>query len=364
MADYTTPGGPLRQSLLRQFDRCPLSAKMSVESFDGWSTGPQALGTAFHAVAEEILRTLNRTGNDRIPTQEAVEVMYEVVARTECPHLSGEALRDLLTMVIQFAGHRWSASRIMELEHRLSAEVLCPDGKTRTLTGQPDVLIAQAPSTAVCVDYKTGWQVPPAPRDGDWDKDSGRPYLSERGSFQLDAYGYLIMSEYSAVQKVVLREFFPRVDETREASLHRGELEHVERRLGVLLMRLEQTLLGEIEAEARPGSWCKGTCPRMSECPIWAEERGEGAIETSEQAEEWAGRFIVTEGLRERDRKALKAYHEATGEAIPCGDGWVGWCRGEQGRRKFGFHTTPSVEPEEQDMAAALEESLRARETV
>src|SRR5271155_4874962 len=91
-----------RQSLLHSFDACPLAAKWTHEGTGDWHSPEAALGTAFHSVAEEILRTLQRTGEVRVPTEEAVVIATEVLARPSTPHLSVRQQRDLQIMVLQF----------------------------------------------------------------------------------------------------------------------------------------------------------------------------------------------------------------------------------------------------------------------
>lgn len=326
MTDYMQPGGPLRQSILRTFDACPLSARFEVEGFRDWSTSSQALGTAFHEVAQRMLITLHAQGERQMPTQEAVEIAREVMADPKTPHLSTDQMADLVGMVIGFCDRKWTPENFLALgrEHeRLSADIECPDGITRTLTGLPDLIGANYPDGVTVVDFKSGWGVPPAPRDDDWTKRGGRPYLSDRGVFQLDSYGLLVMRKYPAAQWAKLFELHVRVGEVREAFLYRHELEHVEKHLGILLMRLDTALQEGPESklwEPRPGKWCS-YCPRKSACPIPAEERGEGAIESDAMADQWAGELLRAEGMRKQRREALKAWFEATGYAAKTNDG-------------------------------------------
>jgi hypothetical protein len=343
VTEYVTAGRPLRQSLLRTYDACPLAAKFDAEGYRDYSTGPQALGSVFHTVAEAILLTLKEQGEEQIPTQEAVEILYEVLGRPDTPHLSTRQQDELRIMVLRFCEHRWSAHLIRSLEERLFAEVPCPDGQTRTVTGQPDVLMAVPPDAALCVDFKSGWAAPPQPKHPDvaeeWLRDGGRPYLSERGVFQLDVYGLLILRTYPKVQRVVLREYHVRIGETREAVLTRDEIEHVERKVGVLLQQLEETLEGRRDAKPRPGTHCS-YCPRPSECPVFHEERREGAVEDESAAGVYADRLAVAESVRNHHRAALKAYVNAEpGRRVEIPGGYVGWREDETtGRRAFGIH--------------------------
>jgi len=315
-----------------------LGAKFEAEGPDV-TTDVQALGIALHLLAEEMLRTLNRTGERQIPSQELVEIMYELLGRPECPHLSDRQIADLRIMALQLAAHEWTAERLVAVEGRLFCDVPCPDGKDRTITGSPDALLADPPAAAIVLDYKSGWAAPPAPRDGDWDKDQGRAYLSERGIFQLDTYGLLVMRNYPAIERVLLREFHVRIDETREAHLERDELEHVERRLGVLAQRLDEVLAGEAFAEARPGSHCT-YCPRPHECPIPWQDRHTGKITNDDQARYVAEMLAPLEGVRKQDIAALKAYLDKDGKIeFGNGSGYYGWKTYESGKKSFGLHT-------------------------
>lgn len=324
---FAAPGGPLRQSILRTFDACPLSARFDVEGYRDYNTGPQALGVVFHSVAQRMLAALNKQGERQMPTQEAIEIMYEVLADPSSPHLSTEQMHDLRWIVLRFCERKWTPENFLALGHddeRLSADIRCPDGQVRTLTGLPDVIGANYPDGATVVDFKTGWGVPAAPRNHvEGEPVEGRQYLSERGVFQLDAYGCLVMHKYPAVQRVRLFELHVRKNEVREATLGRDDLEHVERHLGILLMRLDTALHAGPASDLwtpRPGKWCS-YCPRKSACPIPAEERGEGAVESDAMADRYAGEMVRADGLEKDRRKALKAWFAATGYAAQLADG-------------------------------------------
>lgn len=344
----STIGGVLRQSALKTYDQCPMRAvNEALRDFSDYSSGPASLGTAFHMFMEEFLRTLQRQRETSMPTEEAVNIMREVIAQPGCPHLSLEQQRELVIVVLQAAQRKWRADRILMIEERLFATVPCPDGVERRITGKPDVVFADPPSGAVCGDYKVSWAVPPTPRDGDTTRDSGRPYLSERGTFQLDTNGLLIMRNLPAVEKVMLREYYPRLDEVREATLRRSELEHVEQRLGLIVMRFEMALGGVLEAEPRPGKWCSH-CPISRECPVPEGDRDVGVLDSPEVADAEAARWQVVSELDDDMRKALKAYHEETGYAPAVGDGrvarWEPPVKRGEGKRKFGLFPAITME--------------------
>jgi hypothetical protein len=101
-----THPGVYRQSLLNGFTTCARRTKFGLlageEHTLGWVGHTGDLGTALHAVAREILRTLYRQGEPQMPTQEAVEVMYEVVKGLPFA-LPADALDDLRWLTLAFA---------------------------------------------------------------------------------------------------------------------------------------------------------------------------------------------------------------------------------------------------------------------
>lgn len=341
-----------RQSLVRQHDACPLSAVWTEhDQTPEWSTPEQALGSVFHAIAAEMLATMRRTDESRIPTEEALVIAHEVQARPDVPHLTHEQRATLRIMVLQFASHTWHADRIIAIEEPLAADIACPDGVVRKLTGRPDLLIGDPPGGLIIVDYKSGWAKPPEPRDGNWLRENGRPYLSERGVFQLDSYGYLAMREMPAVERVILREFHARRNLLREAYLTRDDLEHVERYLALALQRLDHALAGVLDPEPRPGAHCRW-CPRPHDCPIPVTLRGGGSIDTPERALDVARRYAVVSAQRDADTTALKGYLADQPDPIDIGGGFVGWKEGKRSR-SFGVHAEdPSIAITEEAAAA------------
>ena len=341
-----------RQSLLRTHDACPLAASGNTTNVHRLDGPEAALGTVMHAVAAEILATLRRTGEVRVPTEEALVIAHEIQARPDMPHLAIEQRRTLRIMVLQFSKHQWDAARIVGIEQHLEADVVCPDGVTRRLTGRPDAMFADPPGGLIMLDLKTGWGKPPEPRDGNWLREDGRPFLSDRGTFQLDVYGYLALRNMPAVEQIVLREYFPRRDLLREAYLRREDLEHVERYIGIALQRLDGMLAGGIAAEPRPGAWCARSCPSPGDCPIPATLRRAGAVATPEVALDVARRYTVLDAARGRDNTALKAYLNDGPDAIDIGGAWVGWKEGKRSR-SFGVHAVdPATTITEGDDAA------------
>lgn len=350
-----------RQSLLASFEQCPRRALHGMLIDDDLTVGNVGaaadLGSAFHAVAAEILRTLYRQGESQMPTQEAVEVMYEVLG-VGAWSLPADARDDLRSIVLNFASYyTWSAKRILALERRLTAEIACQDGEIRELTGQPDLIIADPPDGLVIVDYKTSRGSPRSPRTLPPKGEAivGKQYLSERGHFQLDIYGLLALRHYPQPNRVTLRELHLRTGERREATLGRDELEHVEREVGIQMQKLDEAIrAGEGPLwKPRPGRQCLRRCPVVNSCPVPDEMKGVGALVSEDAADAAAERFIVVDALRQTLRDQLKAHHEETGHAPGVGDGHVLRWKVDPGtgRRQFGVWEPDAAESESETTA-------------
>jgi PD-(D/E)XK nuclease superfamily len=317
----------IRQSLLRSFYECPLRAVNEIEHTAG-NVGESAdLGSALHAVVAEVLRTLCRTGEAQMPHQESVEVLYEVVNAGPWV-LSPESHDWLRQMVLNFCELEIRPERILRIEEQLSTAIVCPDGVTRILTGTPDLLVADPgdPPGVVIEDYKSSLGVPRNPRSmpAEGEPIVGEQYLHEGGHTQLRIYGLLAMRTYPRVQFATLRQRNLRWNgPPREASITRDQLEHVERQVGLLLMQVDTARNGDPLGlvRPRPGAWCARRCPIARACPVPAEQRGVGALETDEMADAEAARFVVVDGLRKTLLAALKARYEATGRPMLTGDG-------------------------------------------
>jgi hypothetical protein len=338
--------GVVRQSTLRNFSLCSLATSWALEDDGDYSSEEAALGTVAHGVLERILSDLKRTGEERIDFDRALVLMGQAATDPVMPVLGSEALATLRILTLQLAKMEWSATRIVALERRLYADVPCPDGEIRRVTGQPDfVMRSDQPGEAIVGDLKTGQAKPPlAPRDDDWTKDQGRPYLSERGLFQLDLNGLLVMRKWPGIHTVVLSEWHLRHGVTREAWLTRDELPEVERRVGILLQNFWQMRTGTRKPEARAGGHCKPMCPNPLACPIPPTERrsstvGNGEIVTLEQETLAAEAWVVCDAQKDRLGAALKPRCENGHDILlPSGD-VLGWEQNNGGRRSFGVHT-------------------------
>jgi hypothetical protein len=343
--------GVCRQSTLRMFSQCSLATSWALEDDGDYSSEEAALGTVAHGVLERILNDLKASGEERIGFDRALTLMGQAATDPALPVLGSEALSTLKILTLQLAKMEWNATYVVALEDRLWADVLCPDGKIRRVTGQPDfVMRTDQPGEAVCGDLKTGMsKPPPAPRDDDWTKDQGRPYLSERGLFQLDTNGLLVMRKWPSIHTVILREWHLRHSMTREAWLTRAELPEVERRVGILLQNFWQMRTGTRKPEARAGGHCKPMCPNPLACPIPPAERrssmvGNGEILTPEQELQAAEAWVVCDAQKERLGAALKPRCENGHHVLLASGDALGWEQSNGGRRSFGVHSMPSKE--------------------
>lgn len=339
------PPATYRQSLLASAETCMRRTWHSLHTPDdlavGYVEAAGDLGTVVHAVFAEAVATMRANGETQIPTQEMVEVLREVY--TKSPIMLPSDERDALVgLCLAFCAYKIETRRVIGIEERLEAQIVCPDGKTRTLTGQPDLLIADPPEGIVIVDYKSGRGKPKAPRKAPPEGETvrGKQYLSDRGHFQLDTYGLLVLVNRPQANHVTLRELHLRSGEIREATLSRMDLEHVEYELGVHMQKLEEAILAGGDDERwkpRPGRHCLRSCPVAQSCPVPQEQRGLGSLASDEDADAMAKRYVVIDALRGQMRDGAKAYYEETGHALEVGDGTVmRWKEGTDRKRSFG----------------------------
>lgn len=159
------------------------------------------------------------------------------------------------------------------------------------------------------------WGLPPK-QDEDADQDKQTRGLSYLGYFQQRFYGWLILRTYQHIQRVTLREYYPRYSEVRDASLTRADLEEIEQELGTLCAARDRSLAHGLKRSKfwlpSPGKHCTW-CLRPGQCPIEDEAKGEGAIRNPAQAKKYAGELVVAERVRDHRKEALKAYSDVHG---------------------------------------------------
>lgn len=322
-----------RQSVLATFSRCTLSARFEIEAGDRWEHELMR-GTLAHRVVAEILNTLWRSGEKKMPPYDGIQILEGVLAQVGMPSedvlvVPTKERIHLRKFVSRFCEDwTWEPVGFIAVERRLSMPIKCPDNVTRILTGQPDLLTLGAPDELVVTDAKSGYGPPKTPRT-DEPKDP-RQYLTARGHYQLDSYGLLGMYHYARAQRCTLREIHPLAPEerqVREAELRRENMAEVEHLVGADLMNLERALKeGKKSGIWKPvsGVQCAWCVKRMA-CPLANGVRRAGQLRTQIQAEKLAHRFEAVTPRRVEMMEALKAWVDVYGP-IDMGDGRVlGW---------------------------------------
>lgn len=370
----------LRQSLLGSFDECALRTLFELQFANGWSTHPQARGTIFHRFAAECLRTMKQYDHEQIPVGDALEILYEAAEQKDVPvedivRVPLRELKDLRMAAVKFAhDNTFTVRNIIAVERRLQGEISydAPDGQkiTRTLTGQIDALIAGGPDHAIVLDWKDTWGLPPMPRE-DPGPEGDEAHLSYEGYFQQRFYGWLILVNYPAIQRVTMREFYVRKTKVRKATLYRKDLHEVERELAILAQQFDMAVAGGLPSEPfelgkmgrwnpSPGKHC-GFCLRPGLCPIEREARGAGMIVSKREAMDAVAEVAVAERVREHRLEAIKVWVERHGP-VPVrwskGRRVLGW-RQHGKTRRFEFYT-----PDDSDRGAPPAESQRLQEAM
>jgi CRISPR/Cas system-associated exonuclease Cas4 (RecB family) len=355
-----------RQSLVAGFVTCPRRTRFALHAGDdvstGWVEDTGDLGSALHEVAAVILATLKARKEEKMPHQEAIECMYETMRRSAIV-LDFDALEQLRWLVLGLCRIRWVDPhvRVLTIEEELRMPVVCEDGEVRTLKGTPDVVMLNGTGVKV-IDYKSGRGKPSAPR-GKY-PEPGKPvegyeYLSERGRVQGELYGLLALDRYKPAQHYEFAEYHLRSGQIRYIRLDREQLEHVRRRVALVLEQLDGAIFEGPKSDrwfARSGSHCTRQCPVARSCPIPPEQRGDGVIDSQAKADRAAAAWSVVNAQRTAIRSQLIAAYET--------NGWIGNANEhEQVRyepldpepgvsRKFGVH--PSIDPAAEAEAAAV----------
>jgi PD-(D/E)XK nuclease superfamily len=378
----------LRQSLIASFDQCPLQTRFRMESEMRQLPGAIGLlaarGVLFHRFAAAALIYMRRNREWEIPAAKALEILARVVAQREAPDdmapsgwvpcpdedvmlLSMRELRWLQVLVVKWSYHKLSIERLVAVERRLSAEieVVGPGGAKylRTVTGQPDVLLAGPEAQeATLIDWKTGF-APPAqkrePREGEAPREDR---LSDMGYVQQVVYGWLVLKNYPAIEAVTEREYYVMHGEAREATVERWEMERIEDVLAGVVAQMDAA----IEAGARSARWFPvggthcGMCPRPRDCPIKDEL---GIPASYEEAQRLAQEWHVAGVVRAERLPYLKGYVDEHGPIeVPHSKGRraVGWTRNKTGEGRS-FRLYEPEEAPESPLDPLLEEAARER---
>lgn len=336
----------LRQSVLSQFDNCPLSTSFALRFERGWATHDQARGQLFHRIAAKCLEEMAEQGEERIETDVALSIMYEVLRQHDVDArdvvaLPSRHVADLRMSVIKWAyDNTFDIAKLIDVEERLVSKVAYPNplggSVERELTGQLDALFAGASEEAIVVDWKDTWALPP---------EQG---VSFGGYFQQRFYALLVMDAYPAIHRVTMREFYVRRSESREATVHREDLDDIRSEMSALAERFDRTFEGE-SWRPSPGKHCS-FCASPGQCPIFPEARGAGAVTSDEEARRYAAEAVVARTVLERRQRALKAWADVHGGKVPVADA--------KGRRAFGYVEQVQVlRPDRETLERALSEA-------
>lgn len=376
----------IRQSTLASYDNCARSSLFGLKYSNGWSTTPQARGTLMHAFYAEALRTLMRTGETKMPTEEGMVILREVVRQKNVPWEDRVRVPLAELPIMRMEALKWmkdntfDIAKIVDVERRLFY-AMDTDRGPRILSGQLDVLLFAPPDGAIVIDWKSTWLLPPDNTGKDID-DPAR--ISFEGYFQQRVYGLLVLKGaftiedamarkevYGSVNRVTLREFYARRGKVRQATLDRHDLEHVEDDIRILIENFDDSLAEPDNPDAWPASPGKGCawCLKPGACPIEREARGEGAVGNEQQARQYAAEREVADRVKSHRTKALKAWVDVHGP-VPVkaakGRMMLGWGVGKA--QNFGTYVPDSSDrgPKDpglvQSMKASVEEVRRARD--
>lgn len=397
----------LRQSLLSKHDDCPLSTLFELKFARGWNTHPQARGTIFHLYAAKVLQELREQRSETIPVGVAEAILVEAcrqrtdsqgraIPPEDVVRVPMRQMPELRMAARKFAkDNAFSWRKIVDIEKRLSAPLVYVDSngevRQRELTGQLDALLFEEPDGAIVIDWKDTWALPPEPKERDADDFAGEDDelrgISYHGYFQQRFYGWLVMKNFSNVNRVTLREFYARKTKARKATLTRDRLPEVEEELGILVEQFDAAMAQgeppwpygwwptadggrELDIERlglwkpQPGKHC-GFCAASRHCPIDEDARIEagGAITSWERAKRAAAELQVIERARKVLIDATKGFVETQGAPIPVrsskGRRVLGWYETKRGRR-FGLYTPDeSDRGGHADIDAQLAEAMR-----
>lgn len=366
---------PLRQSQIARFDNCALSLLLEVQQPDvrQQHVGIMAArGALFHRWVAKAINQMRAEGWNSYPVEMGLELLLTVLAQRDVPdnevvHLPMRELKWLRVLVTRWCeGGAFNAQRVLYVEERLYMKLKCPDGRgglyERTITGQPDVIVADPPGGVIVVDWKAGWAPPSqevARADGREDDDQK---LSDQGYAQQVIYGALVLANLPAVERVTLREAYLMAGEYREATIHRWQMERVLDILGAIVSQIDAAFASGPDSDRwvpTAGTHC-GICPSPRSCPL---QEWEGIPTNVDEAVLLAREWIVAAQVRKDRLPFLKGWVEAHGP-IPIDHGKgrreVGWVRNKTGSgRSFKLYE-PDDSPES-PFDARMEAVLRDR---
>jgi len=335
----------LRQSTLSRYDECGLTSlfeRMYRSTFDDGASGR---GIIWHRWAAKAMYVMAEAGEDHLEVDVGISILLETLRQADTPpdevvNIPMREIHDLLWMVKKFCYEtRWNIAGLVDIEHRLNHVVHYPNPAggwvERVISGQLDVLFAEGEALdhGIVIDYKTGWWLPPPSE------------VSEGGFFQQRFYGLLAMRNHSTLNRVTLREFYPRYSQPREATVYREQLDEIEDTVSALAERFDRSVQEGIWRPS-PGAHCS-YCPRPTKCPIFPTARRKGRISSAEEASVVAAQVLVGEKAIKQNKEALKVW---TGEHGPIP------IRDAKANRVWGHRVQRRVErPTREQMERAIE---------
>lgn len=367
---------PLRQSQIARFDNCALSLKLDVMS-PAYGVNIAAIGTLWHRWVARAIALMRAHGWTEFPVEMGFAELQDVVAQRDVPaeayvHVPIAELKWLRICVAKWChGGRFNAGRVIAIEEELQGTLAVPDGHggfyERTIVGHPDCIVADPPDGVIVIDWKTGWAPPAKLGEEDLDNRTANAEdrdekLTDQGYAQQVIYGFLILKNYPAVNRVTLREAYIRHGEYREATVTRERLERLEDVIAAVIAQIDAAFEdGPDSARWVPtaGVHC-GVCPAPRHCPL---KEFAGIPTNEEEAVELAREWIVAAQVRKERAPLLKGWVDAHGPVpIDHGKGRreVGWKDNKTGNgRSFKLYE-PEDAPES-PFDARLEEIIRDR---
>lgn len=323
---------PVRQSTIAKFNDCPLSAKFDLDMALRQSPGAMGVAGARGVLAHRMFAAFEEHmvahGETEIPIEVAMPIAMAILAQRDVPDedvvlLPLREIPWLRVLITRWTSYnRFSIDRIVGIEHRLTATISCvgPGGEVyeREVTGKPDLLLAgPGADEATLVDWKTGWAPPAKRREPTVGDPSPTDKLSDMGYVQQVVYGWLVMREYPAIQRVTEREVYVMAndDPVREATVERWETERIEDALAAIVSQMDAAIEGGPDSKRWfpvPGTHC-GFCTGRRLCPI---RNHFGIPDSLEEAQTLAREWHVAQEIRTERTPYLKGWIDANG-AVP-----------------------------------------------
>ena len=158
---------PIRQSSIARFDNCALSLLLEAQQPRAKQHQPgimAARGTMFHRWVARAIAQMRAEGWTSYPVEMGMELLLQVLAQRDVPdeevvHLPMRELQWLRVLVTRWCeGGEFNAQRVIAVEERWYMKVPVPDGTggtyDRTVSGMPDVVVADPPDGVIIVDWK------------------------------------------------------------------------------------------------------------------------------------------------------------------------------------------------------------------